>query len=144
MQRRKLGHTDYQVAPLAFGGNVFGWTADEPTSFALLDAFVAQGFNLVDTADSYSRWVEGHKGGESETIIGRWIAKRGRHDDVVIATKVGSDMGLGYKCLKRDYIIRCAASASTRSTSINRTGTTRPRRSTRRSRPTRVSCSRAR
>jgi aryl-alcohol dehydrogenase-like predicted oxidoreductase len=108
MQRRKLGHTDYQVAPLAFGGNVFGWTADEPTSFALLDAFVAQGFNLVDTADSYSRWVEGHKGGESETIIGRWIAKRGRHDDVVIATKVGSDMGLGYKCLKRDYIMRAA------------------------------------
>jgi aryl-alcohol dehydrogenase-like predicted oxidoreductase len=108
MQRRKLGQTDYQVAPLAFGGNVFGWTADEPTSFALLDAFVASGFNLIDTADSYSRWVEGHKGGESETIIGRWIAKRGRHDDVVIATKVGSDMGLGYKCLKRDYVMRAA------------------------------------
>src|SRR5690349_11232133 len=108
MQRRKLGNTNYEVAPLAFGGNVFGWTADEPTSFALLDAFVAQGFNLIDTADSYSRWVEGHKGGESETIIGRWIAKRGRHDDVVIATKVGSDMGLGYKCLKRDYVMRAA------------------------------------
>jgi aryl-alcohol dehydrogenase-like predicted oxidoreductase len=108
MQRRKLGRTDYQVAPLAFGGNVFGWTADEATSFALLDAFVAHGFNLVDTADSYSRWVEGHKGGESETIIGRWIARRGHHDDVVIATKVGSDMGLGYKCLKRDYIMRAA------------------------------------
>ena len=108
MQRRKLGRTDYQVAPLAFGGNVFGWTADEPTSFALLDAFVASGFNLIDTADSYSRWVEGHKGGESETIIGRWIARRGHHDDVVIATKVGSDMGLGYKCLKRDYIMRAA------------------------------------
>jgi aryl-alcohol dehydrogenase-like predicted oxidoreductase len=108
MQRRKLGRTDYQVAPLAFGGNVFGWTADEATSFALLDAFVAHGFNLVDTADSYSRWVEGHKGGESETIIGRWIARRGHHDDVVIATKVGSDMGLGYKCLKRDYVMRAA------------------------------------
>ena len=108
MQRRKLGHTNYQVAPLAFGGNVFGWTADEPTSFALLDAFVANGFNLIDTADSYSRWAEGHKGGESETIIGKWIARRGRHDDVVIATKVGSDMGLGYKCLKRDYIMRAA------------------------------------
>jgi aryl-alcohol dehydrogenase-like predicted oxidoreductase len=108
MQRRKLGHTSYQVAPLAFGGNVFGWTADEPTSFALLDAFVGNGFNLIDTADSYSRWVEGHKGGESETIIGKWIARRGRHDDVVIATKVGSDMGLGYKCLKRDYIMRAA------------------------------------
>ena len=108
MQRRKLGHTSHQVAPLAFGGNVFGWTADEPTSFALLDAFVANGFNLIDTADSYSRWAEGHKGGESETIIGKWIARRGRHDDVVIATKVGSDMGLGYKCLKRDYIMRAA------------------------------------
>jgi aryl-alcohol dehydrogenase-like predicted oxidoreductase len=108
MQRRKLGNTNYEVAPLAFGGNVFGWTADEPTSFALLDAFVANGFNLVDTADSYSRWVDGHKGGESETIIGKWIARRGHHDDVVIATKVGSDMGLGYKCLKRDYIMRAA------------------------------------
>jgi aryl-alcohol dehydrogenase-like predicted oxidoreductase len=108
MQRRKLGQTNYEVAPLAFGGNVFGWTADEPTSFALLDAFVANGFNLIDTADSYSRWVEGHKGGESETIIGRWIARRGHHDDVVIATKVGSDMGLGYKCLKRDYVMRAA------------------------------------
>src|SRR6187399_1234496 len=105
MQRRKLGHTSYQVAPLAFGGNVFGWTADEPTSFALLDAFVGNGFNLIDTADSYSRWVEGHKGGESEAIIGKWIARRGRHDDVIIATKVGSDMGRGNKILKKDYIV---------------------------------------
>jgi aryl-alcohol dehydrogenase-like predicted oxidoreductase len=105
MQRRKLGRTGFEVAPLAFGGNVFGWTADEPTSFALLDAFVAAGFNLIDTADSYSRWAPGHQGGESETIIGKWIARRGRHDDVVIATKVGSDMGLGYKCLRRDYIM---------------------------------------
>jgi aryl-alcohol dehydrogenase-like predicted oxidoreductase len=108
MQRRKLGHTDFEVAPLAFGGNVFGWTVDEPASFALLDAFVAGGFNLIDTADGYSRWVDGHQGGESETIIGRWIARRGHHRDVVIATKVGSDMGLGYKCLKRDYIMRAA------------------------------------
>jgi aryl-alcohol dehydrogenase-like predicted oxidoreductase len=106
MTKRKLGRTGFDVAPLALGGNVFGWTADEPTSFRLLDAFVAAGFNLVDTADSYSRWVPGHQGGESETIIGRWIAQRGRHDDVVIATKVGSDMGLGYKCLRRDYILR--------------------------------------
>ena len=106
MQRRPLGQTGYDVTPLAFGGNVFGWTADEPTSFALLDAFVAGGGNLIDTANSYSRWVPGHQGGESETVIGRWIAKRGRHDDVIIATKVGSDMGLGYKCLKRDYIVR--------------------------------------
>ena len=83
------------MAPLALGGNVFGWTADEPTSFRILDAFVAAGGNLIDTADSYSRRAPGHTGGESEAIIGRWIARRGRHDDVVIATKVGSDMGLG-------------------------------------------------
>jgi aryl-alcohol dehydrogenase-like predicted oxidoreductase len=105
MQKRPLGRTGFSVAPFAFGGNVFGWTADEATSFRLLDAFVDAGFNLIDTADSYSRWVPGHQGGESEAIIGRWIAKRGRHDDVVIATKVGSDMGLGKKCLRRDYII---------------------------------------
>lgn len=106
MEKRKLGHTGFEVAPLAFGGNVFGWTVDEATSFRLLDAFCDAGFNLIDTADSYSRWVPGHEGGESETIIGRWIARRGRHDDVVIATKVGSDMGLGYKCLRKDYIVQ--------------------------------------
>ena len=106
MERRNLGSTGFEVAPLAFGGNVFGWTVDEPTSFLLLDTFVEAGFNLIDTADSYSRWAPGHVGGESETIIGRWIAKRGRHDDVVIATKIGSDMGLGYKCLKREYIMQ--------------------------------------
>jgi aryl-alcohol dehydrogenase-like predicted oxidoreductase len=100
-----LGRTGFTVAPFAFGGNVFGWTVDEAMSFRLLDAFVDAGFNLIDTADSYSRWAPGHQGGESEAIIGRWIAKRGRHDDVVIATKVGSDMGLGKKCLRRDYII---------------------------------------
>lgn len=108
MQLRRLGSTGFKVAPLAFGGNVFGWTADEPTSFRLLDAFVEAGGNLIDTADSYSRWVTGHQGGESETIIGRWIARRGRHDDVVIATKVGSDMGLGRRCLGRDYILKAA------------------------------------
>ena len=108
MNRRKLGNTGFDVAPLAFGGNVFGWTVDEATSFRLLDAFVDAGFNLIDTADSYSRWVTGHQGGESETIIGRWIAARGRHDDVVIATKVGSDMGLGRKCLCKDYILQAA------------------------------------
>ncbi|MEO8753172.1 MAG: aldo/keto reductase [Casimicrobiaceae bacterium] len=105
MQIRPLGRTGFSVAPFAFGGNVFGWTADEAMSFRLLDAFVAAGFNLIDTADSYSRWAPGHQGGESETIIGNWISKRGHHDDVVIATKVGSDMGLGKKCLRRDYII---------------------------------------
>jgi len=105
MEKRKLGRTGFAVAPLAFGGNVFGWTVDEPTSFALLDAFVAAGFSLIDTANSYSRWVPGHQGGESETIIGRWIARRGRHDDLVVATKVGSDLGLGYKCLRREHIL---------------------------------------
>ena len=108
MNRRPLGNTGFDVAPLAFGGNVFGWTADEKMSFRLLDAFVEAGFNLVDTADSYSRWVPGHHGGESETIIGRWIAARGHHGDVVIATKVGSDMGLGHRCLRKDYVLRAA------------------------------------
>lgn len=106
MQRRKLGTTPFEVTPLALGGNVFGWTADEATSFAVLDAFVAGGGNLIDTADSYSRWVSGHVGGESETIIGRWIARRGHHRDVVIATKVGSDMGEGHKILRKEYIMR--------------------------------------
>ena len=105
METRPLGRTGIRIAPFAFGGNVFGWTADEPTSFALLDRFVAAGFSLIDTANSYSRWVTGHQGGESETIIGRWIKRRGRHDDVVIATKVGADMGLGHKCLRRGHII---------------------------------------
>src|SRR6476659_4751978 len=108
MDKRPLGNTGIHVAPLALGGNVFGWTADEKASFEVLDAFVAGGFDLIDTANSYSRWVNGHHGGESESVIGRWIAKRGRHDDVVIATKVGSDMGLGRKCLRRDYIIQAA------------------------------------
>jgi aryl-alcohol dehydrogenase-like predicted oxidoreductase len=119
MEKRKLGSTGFDVAPLAFGGNVFGWTADEATSFALLDRFVAAGFDLIDTADSYSRWVPGHQGGESETIIGRWIARRGRHDDVVIATKVGSDMGQGHKVLRRDYILQ-AAEASLRRLKVER------------------------
>ncbi|MCD9031909.1 aldo/keto reductase [Luteimonas sp. Y-2-2-4F] len=85
---RPLGRSGLRVRPLAFGGNVFGWSADEPTSFALLDAFAGAGFGLVDTADVYSAWVPGNRGGESETIIGRWLARRGRRDDVVIATKV--------------------------------------------------------
>jgi aryl-alcohol dehydrogenase-like predicted oxidoreductase len=113
MDKRKLSATGFEVAPLAFGGNVFGWTVDEATSFQLLDAFVDAGFNLIDTADSYSRWVTGHQGGESETIMGRWIARRGRHDDVIIATKVGSDMGQGHKVLRKEYVLR-AAEASLR------------------------------
>lgn len=108
MQKRKVGNTNLEIAPLAFGGNVFGWTADEPTSFKLLDAFVAEGFSLIDTADSYSRWVAGHKGGESETIIGNWMKARGNRDRVIVATKVGSDMGQGKKDLSRDWILRAA------------------------------------
>ncbi|MEU1181805.1 aldo/keto reductase [Streptomyces sp. NPDC005820] len=85
---RKLGSSDLEVFPLALGGNVFGWTADEAASFAVLDAYAAAGGNFVDTADSYSAWVDGNSGGESETILGRWVNKRGNRDDVVIATKV--------------------------------------------------------
>ncbi|MEU0965565.1 aldo/keto reductase [Streptomyces sp. NPDC005917] len=85
---RKLGASDLEVFPLCLGGNVFGWTADEAASFAVLDAYTAAGGNFVDTADSYSAWIEGHKGGESETVIGRWVKARGNRDDVVIATKV--------------------------------------------------------
>jgi len=114
MDKRKLGNTGFEVAPIAFGGNVFGWTVDEAMSFRLLDAFVAAGFNLIDTADSYSRWATGHKGGESETIIGRWIARRRHHDDVIIATKVGSDMGEGHKVLRKDYILRAVEASLSR------------------------------
>ena len=95
MQRRKLGGSGLETAPIVFGGNVLGWTADEATSFALLDAFVASGFNCIDTADVYSRWAPGHAGGESEIVIGKWIKRRGHHNDVLIATKVGNDMGGG-------------------------------------------------
>ena len=103
--KRKLGSSGIEVAPLVFGGNVFGWTADEPTSFRLLDAFVAAGFNLIDTANSYSRWVPGHKGGESETIIGNWLRqRRGVRDKVIIATKVGVDLGPGRKGLSKAVI----------------------------------------
>jgi len=104
MQLRALGGSGLQVAPLAFGGNVFGWTADEATSFRLLDAFVDDGFNLVDTADVYSRWVTGHSGGESETVIGRWLNKSGKRNRVVLATKVGMDMGDGKIGLAPKYI----------------------------------------
>jgi len=104
MQLRPLGGSGLSVAPLAFGGNVFGWTADAATSFSLLDAFVDAGFNLIDTADVYSRWVPGHSGGESETLIGQWLAKSGKRDRVLIATKVGMDMGPGRSGLSRARI----------------------------------------
>lgn len=93
MERVTLGGTGLSIAPLMFGGNVFGWTADEAMSFRLLDAFVDAGFNAIDTADVYSRWVPGHVGGESETIIGAWMKARGARHRVVIATKVGMELG---------------------------------------------------
>ncbi|MBQ1542206.1 MAG: aldo/keto reductase [Caulobacteraceae bacterium] len=108
MEKRKLGSSGLEIAPLMFGGNVFGWTADEATSFALLDAFVGEGFNAIDTADVYSRWIPGHVGGESETVIGKWLAARGGRDRVVIATKVGMDMGEGGKGLSRAHIVKSA------------------------------------
>lgn len=104
MDRRLLGRTDLEIAPLVLGGNVFGWTADEKTSFDLLDRFVDGGLNAVDTADVYSRWVPGNKGGESETIIGKWMKARGNRDKVVVITKVGSDMGQGRKDLSAAHI----------------------------------------
>src|SRR5207342_2157358 len=93
VKTRKLGNSGLQVAPLAFGGNVFGWTIDEATSFRLLDAFTDAGLNLLDTADVYSRWAPGNQGGESETILGKWLKKSGRRAKVVVATKVGMEMG---------------------------------------------------
>lgn len=103
MQKRKLGNSGLEIAPLVLGGNVFGWTADKPTSFAVLDAFLGAGFNAVDTADSYSRWAPGHQGGESEIVLGDWMKERGNRDRVVVITKVGSEMPAG-KGLKAAYI----------------------------------------
>ena len=106
MIKRKLGNSGLEAAPIAFGGNVFGWTVDEAMSFTLLDAFVEAGFSLVDTADLYSRWAPGNSGGESETIIGKWFQRSGKRDSVVLATKVGMDMGGDKKGLSGRYILR--------------------------------------
>ena len=106
MEKRKLGNSGLEVAPLAFGGNVFGWTVDESTSFTLLDAFVDADFNLIDTADVYSIWVEGNSGGESETIIGKWLKRSGKRAKVVIATKVGKEMGPNSQGLSKAYILQ--------------------------------------
>lgn len=92
MDKRKLGHTDLDIAPIVFGGNVFGWTADEQTSFELLDHFVAEGFNMIDTANQYAYWAPGNRGGESETVIGNWLKRTGKRNEVLIATKVGGSM----------------------------------------------------
>jgi aryl-alcohol dehydrogenase-like predicted oxidoreductase len=106
MEKRKLGNSGLEVAPLAFGGNVFGWTADEATSFKLLNGFTEAGFNLIDTADVYSNWVPGHSGGESETIIGKWLKEQGGRDKVLIATKVGGEMSPGVKGLSKAHILK--------------------------------------
>ncbi len=106
MQKRKLGNSGLQVSPLCLGTNVFGWTADEAMSFRLLDAFVAAGFEFLDTADTYSTWVPGHRGGESETIIGNWFQRSGKRARVVLATKVGKPMGTDKKGLSRRYILQ--------------------------------------
>lgn len=106
LTKREIGKSGLMVAPLAFGGNVFGWTTDEPTSFQLLDAFVEAGCDFIDTADVYSRWAPGNQGGESETILGRWLKKSGKRGQVVIATKVGMEMGPDRKGLAKAYILR--------------------------------------
>jgi aryl-alcohol dehydrogenase-like predicted oxidoreductase len=107
MQKRKLGNGGLEVMPWSFGGNVFGWTVDEKTSFQLLDAFVDAGFDFIDTADVYSHWAPGNKGGESETIIGKWLKQKGNRDKVIIATKVGGAMQAGgKKDLSRKYILQ--------------------------------------
>jgi aryl-alcohol dehydrogenase-like predicted oxidoreductase len=104
MTRRKLGNSGLETPPLALGGNVFGWTIDESTSFRVLDAFVDAGFNLIDTADVYSRWAPGNQGGESETIIGRWLKQSGKRKQVLVATKFGIEMGPGKQGLSKRYM----------------------------------------
>jgi aryl-alcohol dehydrogenase-like predicted oxidoreductase len=104
MEKRRLGQSSLQVPPITFGCNVFGWTADEKTSFALLDAWLDAGFNFLDTADVYSRWHPGNSGGDSETIIGKWLNARKNRDKVVLATKLGIEMGPGKKGLSRAYM----------------------------------------
>jgi aryl-alcohol dehydrogenase-like predicted oxidoreductase len=103
---RSLGRSGLRVSPICLGGNVFGWTVDEATSFRLLDAWVDAGMNFVDTADVYSKWVPGHAGGESEAIIGKWLRQSGRRDRIVLATKVGKPMGEGRSGLSKAYIKR--------------------------------------
>src|SRR5437773_10743578 len=106
MKTRQLGHSGLEVSPLAFGGNVFGWTVDEPTSFQLLDGFVASGGNFIDTADIYSKWGPGNKGGESEAIIGNWLKRRGNRKNVIVATKAGMEMGRKRKGSSKFEIVR--------------------------------------
>lgn len=106
MKKITIGKTDLQVAPINFGGNVFGWTLDEKQSFEILDAFVNAGFNFIDTADTYSWWVDGHKGGESEAIIGKWMKARGNRDQIILATKVGSQNKEHKEDVSRAHILK--------------------------------------
>jgi aryl-alcohol dehydrogenase-like predicted oxidoreductase len=106
--RRELGNSGLELAPLVLGGNVFGWTVNESDGIRLLDHFVDSGFNMIDTADMYSNWIPGNRGGESETIIGKWLKQSGKRDQVLIATKVGLDVGHGRKGLSRQHILRSA------------------------------------
>src|SRR5690606_4833234 len=108
MDKRPLGNTGIDIAPLVFGGNVFGWTVDERGSFELLDRFFDEGFNAIDTADSYSMWVEGNRGGESETIIGNWLARSGKRNEAVIITKVGTALSPDKKGLSSKRIVQAA------------------------------------
>jgi aryl-alcohol dehydrogenase-like predicted oxidoreductase len=108
MKKRTLGNSGIEVSPLCMGGNVFGWTLDPQKSFTVLDGFVAAGFEFIDTADVYSKWVPGHEGGESEAILGRWLKERGNREQVIVATKVGMEMGDGGKGLSKAYILRAA------------------------------------
>jgi aryl-alcohol dehydrogenase-like predicted oxidoreductase len=104
MELRELGRSGLKVSPVCLGGNVFGWTADEKASFAVLDDFIGSGGNFIDTANVYSSWVPGHQGGESETVLGKWLKSRGNRDKIIVATKVGAEMGDGRKGLKAGYI----------------------------------------
>ena len=108
MEKRQLGDSDLYFNPIIFGGNVFGWTIDEKKSFEILNQFVDANFNAIDTADVYSRWADGNSGGESETIIGKWMKQKKNRDSIILMTKVGSDMGNNKKGLKKDYIIKAA------------------------------------
>jgi aryl-alcohol dehydrogenase-like predicted oxidoreductase len=109
VEKRKLGNSNLEVAPLVFGGNVFGWTVkDEKSASELLDHFIDGGFNMIDTADVYSNWIPGNHGGESETIIGKWLKESGKRERVLIATKSGLDMGNGRKGLSRKHILQSA------------------------------------
>ena len=106
MQSRPLGRSGITVPPLCFGGNIFGWTVDEPAAFKLLDILVAQGFNFIDTADVYSKWVPGHVGGESEAILGTWMKQRGNRKQIILATKCGMELAPDKKGLSKKYILQ--------------------------------------